>query len=143
MKEALQRARKDGFFGTEDESKNYSEVSESGLVFFNPKSGVEIALAVNSAFPLTNNPFFNINESEDDIMFLLMSDEMSTELALYSIENCKSDLTFYKDGIGKTYIKDIDFLLRFWKKNNYFAKPSITYTGQNSEYRVGKGESHP
>lgn len=128
--EAKQRARKDGFFGTEEEHKDYSEVSDTSLVFFNPKSGLEIALAVNCAFPLPNNPFFNIEDSENDIMFLLISDEMSTELAMFCIDNCKSNLPFFKEGAGKRYLDDIDFLLRFWKKDNYFAKPSITYTGR-------------
>ena len=99
-------------------------------MFFNSKSGVEIALAVNCAFPLPNNPFFNIEHSEDDVMLLLVSDEMSTELALFCIDNCKNDLPFFSEGIGKMYLRNIDFLLRFWKKDNYYAKPSITYTGQ-------------
>ncbi len=137
--EAKQRAKNDGFFGTEEDPKNYSEVSETGLVFFNPKSGVEIALAVNSAFPLPNNPFFSVEESEDDIMLLLISDEMSTELAMFCIDNCKSDLPFFNEGIGKRYLDDIDFLLRFWKKDTYFTKPSITYTGQDKLPTGGKG----
>ena len=131
--EAKQRAIKEGFFGTEEDHKYYGEVSDTGLVFFNPKSGVEIALAVNSAFPLPNNPFFNVEDSEDDIMFLLISDEISTELALYCIDNCKNNLPFFNDSTGKIYLKDIDFLLRFWKKNNYYAKPSITFTGQEEK----------
>ena len=128
--EAKLRARKDGFFGTKSEHNDYSEVSETGLVFFNPNSGVEIALSVNCAFPLPTNPFFDIEHSEDDLMFLLISDEMSTELALFCIDNCKNHLPFFNEGIGKVYLEDIDFLLRFWKKNNYYSKPSITYTGQ-------------
>lgn len=130
IEEAKQRARKEGFFGTEEKPKDYSKVSETGLVFFNPKSGVEIALAVNSAFPLPNNPFFDAAHSEDDIMSVLISDEMSTELALFCIDNCKKELPFFGEGIGKLYLKNIDFLLRFWKRENYYAKPSITYTGQ-------------
>ncbi len=131
--QARKRMRKDGYFGDGDENDNkadFSEVSETGLVFFNTKSGVEIALDVNNAFPLSNNPYFNIEESEDDIMKLLVSEEMSTELAKYCIDNCKSDLAFFNGGAGKIYLKDIDFLLRFWKKENYHSKPSVTYTGQ-------------
>ncbi|MCD6598123.1 MAG: DUF3843 family protein [Bacteroidales bacterium] len=130
IEEAKQRSREDGFFGTEEEHNDYSEVSETGLVFFNPKSGVEIALAVNCAFPLPNNPFFEAERSEDDIMILLISEEMSTELAMYCIDNCKTRLPFFNEGVGKMYLEDIDFLLRFWKKNNYHSKPSVTYTGQ-------------
>ncbi len=130
IEEAKQRARNDGFFGTNDEKRDFTKVADAGLVFFNPKSGVEIALSVNSAFPLPNNPFFDIEQSTDDIMFLLISDEMSTELALFCIDNCKKNLPFFNEGIGKLYLKDIDFLLRFWKRANYHAKPSITFTGK-------------
>lgn len=130
IEEAKLRARKDGFFSKEKELKDLSNVSDTGLVFYNPKTGVEIALGVNSAFPLPNNPFYNAEKSDDDIMSLLLSDEMSTELALFCIDNCKKDLPFFSEGVGKMYLKDIDFLLRFWKKENYYAIPSITFVGK-------------
>jgi len=130
IKEAKERSRKDGFFGIENEPKNYSEVSETGLAFFNPKSGSEIALAVNSAFPLPNNPYFEEAFNEDHIMRLLTDKSISAELAMFCIDNCKTELPFFNNGVGKRYLNDIDFLLRFWKKDNYHAKPSITFTGQ-------------
>lgn len=131
-KQAKIRAKKEGYFGDKDnETLNFTKTSETGLIFFNPNSGGEIALDVNNAFPLNNNPFFKVKESEDDIMHVLMSEEMSTELAKYCLDNCKTELSFFKEGIGKKYLDDIDFLLRFWKKENYHSKPSITYTGQN------------
>ncbi len=131
--EAQQRARKDGFLGTKNNHVNFSEVSETGLVFFNPKSGGEIALDVNNAFPLSHNPLFEIEHSEDDIMHLLMSEEISTELAMYCIDNCKTELPFFNEGVGKFYLNDMDFLLRFWKRKNYHSRPSITYTGKNEK----------
>ncbi len=131
-KREKKRAKKEGYIGDKDNSRfDFSEISETGLFFFNPNSGGEIALDVNSAFPLNNNPYFDVKESENNIMHLLMSEEMSTELAKYCIDNCKTDLPFFKEGVGKKYLDDIDFLLRFWKKENYHSKPSITYTGQN------------
>ncbi|MDA3891499.1 MAG: DUF3843 family protein [Salinivirgaceae bacterium] len=128
---AKQSAKDDGFFGTEDKHRDFTEVSESALVFFNPQSGAEVALAVNSAFPDKNNPFFNSNESEDHIMRLLLAEELSKELVMYCIDNYKSALPFFNEYEGEMYLKDIDFLLRFWKKNNYHAKPSVTFTGGN------------
>lgn len=62
-----------------------------------------------------------------------MSEEMSTELAMYCIDNCKTSLSFFKEGINKKYLDDIDFLLRFWKRENYHSKPSITYMGKGEE----------
>ena len=103
------------------------------MAFFNPKSGGEIALAVNSAFPLPNNPYFEEESSEDHIMRLLMDESLSIELAMYCIDNCKIELPFLNKGVGKMYLDDIDFLLRFWKKNNYHTKPSITFTGQDEK----------
>jgi hypothetical protein len=128
--EAKKRVRQDGFFGGEEDHRDFTEVSETALVFFNPKSGVEFAFAVNSAFPMDNNPFFEPEQSEDSIMRLLVSEEVSTELAMYCIDNCKSKLPFFSGGIGKLYLKDLDFLLRFWKKDNYHSKPSITFAGK-------------
>lgn len=129
-KEARQRAKNDGFFGIEEEPKDFSEVSETAIVFFNPKSGVEIALAVNSAFPDTNNPFYNEEESTEHIKRLLLEKDLSTELVMYCIDNYKTKLQFFQEGEGKMYLKDIDFILRFWKKNDYWAKPTITFTGK-------------
>ena len=126
--EATKRAREDGYFGTEENHRIYSDVSETALVFFNPKSGAEIALGVNSAFPLPNNPYFDIKQSDDDTLFLLVSEELSKELVLYCIDNCKDKLPFFKEDTGKKYLEDIDFLLRFWKKGTYYTKPAITFT---------------
>ena len=130
--EAKQRAREDGFFGNENETNDFSEVSESGLVFFNPKSGAEIALGVNSAFPEKNNPFYNKNESEEHIMRLFSAEELSKELAIYCVNNFKKDLTFFKSAEGNLYLDNLDFLLRFWKRGNYFSKPTITFTGKEN-----------
>ncbi|MCU4176583.1 DUF3843 family protein [Carboxylicivirga sp. N1Y90] len=127
--EAKQRARNDGFLGSEHEKKDFSRVSESGLVFFNPKSGVEIALAVNSAFPIKNNPYFNESESEEHIIRLFFTEGLSTELTMYCIDNFKHELKFFETVEGKMYLDNIDFLLRFWKRGNYHTKPSITFTG--------------
>lgn len=132
--DARARTKSDGFFGRKDnESIDFEQSAETGLFFFNPKSGGEIALDVNNAFPLKNNPFFDIEDSENDIMHVLISEQISTELAMFCINNCKSDLPFFTEDIGKEYLKDIDFLLRFWKMENYHTKPSITFTGRNSK----------
>jgi hypothetical protein len=129
IEEANQRIKSDGFNAKNDESLDFHEVSESGLLFFNPKSGIEIALAVNSAFPHPDNPYFEKDNSEMHIMRLLIDESISAELAMYCIDNFKRKLPFFKKGDGKAYLDDIDFLLRFWKKDNYHAKPEITYAG--------------
>jgi hypothetical protein len=58
-----------------------------------------------------------------------MDESISTELAMYCINNCKKNLPFFSEGGGKKYLNDIDFLLRFWKKESYHSKPSVTLVG--------------
>lgn len=130
---ALKKAQQHSYVSNDKEKTDFSDVSESGLVFFNPKSGVEIALDINSAFPQPQNPFFDIEESNIDVLSLLASDEFSKELAMYCVDNFKKVLPFFNKENGHVYLKDIDFLLRFWKRGSYFSKPTITYaTTENS-----------
>ncbi len=107
---------------------NLSEDGGSALMFFNPKSGVDIVLNNNSAFPSKENPFFVKKDSYEDVLYLLMSDQCSTELAMYCIDNYKTVLPFFTSDIGAKYLLDIDFLLRFWKTENYHTFPSLTIT---------------
>lgn len=111
----------------ENKFNNLSEVAETGLVFFNPKSGIEIALGINSAFPLPNNPYFKEKDSDEQILNLLMNKNYSTELVRFCIDHCKNQLPFFKEGVGEKYLEDLDFLLRFWKSNKYKAQASAAY----------------
>jgi len=128
IKETKQEIRQKGFDSKSQNHINYSEVSDSAIIFFNPKSGIEIALAVNSAFPLPENPYFNKNYSKESMKILLFSQDISPELVMFCIDNCKNDLPFFIDGPGKILLPDIDFLLRFWKKESYHANPALNYT---------------
>jgi len=130
---ARERSRKDGFVDKEYQPVNYSEISETGLVFFNPKSGCEIVFNVNSAFPLPNNPYFEEELSDEHMMRLLMDQSISAELVMFCIEHCTKESPFFKTIIGKNYFDDLDFLLRFWKSDQYFTKPAVTLFGTNKK----------
>lgn len=125
--EAKQRVRQDGFTGSEEISIDFTEIAESGLVFFNPEGGIEIAINMNNAFPIANNVYFN-EFDEDDAIFVLKSEQFSKELAMFCIDHSK-DLPFFKIGFGKLFLDNLDFLMRFWKKASYFSKPQITTVG--------------
>lgn len=127
---AKKRSRDEGFFGKEDQTIDFSKDSETGLVFFNPNSGIEIALNVNAAFPLPHNPYFKEEDSEEHLIGLMMNESFSGDLVVYCIDNCKDKLRFFKTGVGKKYLENIDFLLRFWKLKNYFSEPSVTPIGK-------------
>jgi hypothetical protein len=130
--ESSQRSKKEGFIGKDDIKVDFETESDSVLLYFNAKSGLEIAMEVNSAFPMSNNPYFDIEKSEESIMRLFMAEHISTELCQFCIENFRNELPFLKEGIGQLYLKDIDFLLRFWKKEHYFSIPQITYIGNEN-----------
>lgn len=133
---AKQRATDDGLLDTHDLHLDFPKETETGLVFFNPKRGCETALDVNSAFPMSSNPYFEEEDSEEHVMNLLTDESLSTELVLFCIDNCKTKLSFFTNDSGKRYLDDIDFLLRFWKKDNYHSIPAITFTGQNEDTAI-------
>ena len=122
--------KNEGLLGYSESFSNLSEYPDTGLIFFNPKSGIEMAMWVNSAFPDSSNPYFKEEESNDDVMQLLIDESISPELVMYCIDNYKNKLFFFDDIIGKKYLENIDFLLRFWKNENYFTKPTISYIGE-------------
>ncbi len=127
IKEADKRAKQDGFFGFDKDLENNIDKSETALAFFNPNSGLEIANYVNSAFPLLINPYFNEADSDNHVARLLLDESYSTELTMYCIDLCKTRLSFFNKGIEKEYLKDIDFLLRFWKNDNYHSSSAVTH----------------
>ncbi len=133
IEKSRQMARNEGFFGGEEDSAIDFGRAESGLVFFNPKSGVEIALNVNSAFDMPNNPFYKIEDSNDHILGLFRSTEMSTELSLFYLDNLMAKLNIPKGNEREIDFQVFDFLLRFWKNEYYLTKPSVTFIGDSEE----------
>lgn len=132
--DALKRTREAGYFGNKKKTNvGLDEKGDNALVFFNPKSGMEIALNFNDVLPFKNNPWYNPDAMESDILDLFISEETSKELSEFCIKHCRNKLKFFINGFGKLVLNDIDFLLRFWKRNNYYAKPSVTAIGKNKD----------
>lgn len=129
--EAKGRARREGYFGAKVKNAHFEDSEEHALVFFNPKSGAEIALTIISAFPDDQNQFYNEEESKDHLIYLLLSEELSPELVRFCIENYKDKLPLFKQSAGKLYLENLDFILRFSKRKNYHTTPQIALTGKN------------
>ena len=128
--ESRQRAKNDGFFGKEKKERDFTEIAETSLAFFNVKSGLELAFNLNSAFPLPGNPYFNVFESGESFYNMLESTQISTELVMFCVEHCKHELPFFKEENGQRDLENIDFLLRFWKKEFYHTKAGLTVVGK-------------
>lgn len=89
-----------------------------------------MAFNFNQSLPFKNNPWYNSELDGSEILDLFISEETSKELVEYCIKQCKTKLPFFKTELGKLHLKDIDFLLRFWKRETYFSEPAITLTGK-------------
>jgi len=123
---AENRARADGYFGSKNSFEEFEE--EATIVFFNVNQGIEFYVDVIGAFPDERNPFF-VEEIKEDVTHILMADNCSTEIAHFMIDNYKDKLDYFKNDPYKSYLEDLDFLLRFWKTSNYFTESNLVLTG--------------
>lgn len=98
-----------------------------GLAFFNPKGGIEFLFENNSAFPMDNNPYFDPKSSSEHLQFLLISPLASVEMIDYCLLHCKDKLPIFSSPIGTVFLEHKDFLLRFWKRGNYYPKQSLVF----------------
>lgn len=125
-KQTLKKLKNKGLVKWEDdETQNFSDIADTGLVFFNPNRGLEVAFSINSAFPFPNNRYYKEEKSKEHVTRLLFSDSFSPELAKFCVDNCKDKLDFFKSPIGETIYDNLDFFLRFWKKDNYHSVPLV------------------
>jgi hypothetical protein len=131
--DSKQRARKEGLIGTDNDWPILNSETDLAQIYFNRKSGLEIAVNLQNAFPLPNNPNFNIDESEEDVLQVLTSNSISKELAEYCVEIGKDQIPFFKTDTAKVYLDDLDFILRFWKKQAYYSIPQVSFTGLNDK----------
>ncbi len=127
---ALSRAKADSYFGKETTLLESDSDDEGVVVYFNPKSGLEIYTDVLNAFPDKNNPFFS-KENPQEVTYLLLDNGFSTEFTYHFINTYKKKLKFFKSEINKNYLENIDFLMRFWKKDAYETQSKLVLTGKN------------
>lgn len=122
--EAIKRQKDKGYLNHEQGSFEM-ESDENVLLFFNPNTGIEMYNDICSIFPDKENPFYD-TEDRIAIKMFLFSDIYPKELVVFFVENYASKLIFFKKDIGEKYLKDLDFLQRFWRPENYFSKPYVT-----------------
>lgn len=137
---ARQRARKEGLLSLNNKKDFFNKEDESGLIFFNPISGLEIILGLNAAFPLDHNPYYDDNDHSNIVMSsnaLLMTPNGSAELVKAWLSKCQKNLGHLSSDKGKSILENLDFLLRFWKKQNYWSRPMINYVGKTVEQEGG------
>jgi hypothetical protein len=104
------------------------EKNENIAVFFNPISGVEMFQeGVVNCLSDKNNPYY-ANDSFD-LFNLILSGSISVEFVDYVIKNNIINLSldgFNNKNMFNIIMDNLDFLLRFYRKNQYFSVPQIT-----------------
>lgn len=128
-----ERAKQDGYFG--ENSNGFEEfdtnLDEEAIIFFNPKTGLEIDLYLASIFPDKDNPFY-FETTRNTIVDLIVSPEYSKELASFFIKEYKSECEeMLKEEPLKSYLEHLDFIFRFGKYNTYSKQPNIITTGKS------------
>jgi predicted house-cleaning noncanonical NTP pyrophosphatase (MazG superfamily) len=126
------RTKADGYFGNTAKEDPLEGEDKVFVVYFNPKSGIEFYDDIINAFPDERNSFFT-EESREDVQYILMSATCSTEFTNYFVEHYKDRLDYFKSEPYKSYLNDLDFLLRFWKKDNYHTKSTVVLTGKDGQ----------
>lgn len=129
IEEADARSRQQGFDPDQSRTDFEGDSDQEAMVFFNPQRGLEINFEVNSAFPLPNNPYYDPSKRSRHTFRLFMKTEVSPQLVNFCLDNCGNDLSDFISEYEQKYLPDLDFLLRFWKKEDYHVEPSVTFIG--------------
>jgi len=97
-------------------------------IFFNSNSGIEIYReSVVSCMPDKNNPYYF--HEEFDLCDLITIKSFSKEFIFYVIENKLINICiaeYENPDMFSIIMKNLDFLLRFYRRSQYFSKPEIT-----------------
>ncbi len=101
--------------------------NENWYLFFNPASGIELANSFNDLIPDKDNPNYEKEYDWDHAMDLLTGKSYSKEFIEYLVDNYEIEgFQFPGKTSGDMLLQNLDFMLRFWKRKNYYAKPHLT-----------------
>ena len=105
---------------------NFSN-AENVVVYFNPKSGLELYPNIALDIKAEGNPFFE-ELSEDALFALVYNSDYSTEfyhesIKLLLLKNSLKDIDLY----NQFTFDEFDFLKRFYSSNGYKSKPHMYF----------------
>ncbi len=106
---------------------NPNDVEEASLVFFDSKKGITSVDGINDLFLVKENSSYNENDYKSLFLSLLMNKTISDELVKYYIENYSNVLNFYGEYLEEVITPDLDFLLRFYKVEEYHNVAQIVF----------------
>jgi hypothetical protein len=93
----------------------------SGMIFFNRESGIQMAFGFNDLVPDPGNTWYRKDETGNETMRLLYSSYISGDWMHYMVNNYDiPGLDFPGEGGRELLMKNLDFMLRFWKRKGYY-----------------------
>ncbi|MBN2486514.1 MAG: DUF3843 family protein [Bacteroidales bacterium] len=99
------------------------------LLFFNKNAGIEMLFGYNMVVDDRKNPFFEKDYPEEELLDLLVSEHAGGDLLRYLLER-KLIKEFRFPGEGNALLmKNLGFMLYFYKRQNYTGTPNITIMG--------------
>jgi len=122
LEKSIERAKSKGYFGGNEEKINLENSMDAAVLFCSRSRGIEIAPNVCSAFQVKENRFFNESDFEDSVNLLIHSSAVSKELTLYWFNNFSDKFTFLMNEENKYLTENLDFIMRFYKGENYHPK---------------------
>ena len=95
------------------------------VIFFNPHTGMEFYPDIARYISVEENPYFDKN-ADTNIEELFLNERVSSDFIRFLIENQLIEIESISGAQGFHYVlTDGDFLLRYWKKERYIAKPVL------------------
>ena len=101
------------------------EDMEDIVMFFNHHSGTELYPDLASAVNEPRNPYYKRGETVD-IQSLVTAKSISPEFLKYLIDNQLITFIQEKEMDDRTIIENLDFLMRYFKQEDYFSEPRVT-----------------
>ncbi len=127
--QSKKRLRKDGFFGPDNnELKFESESYTPKMIWFNPKSGPEVIFGFNNFINDKENKDYDPNFDSQTGIQLIAHPHISADFVFFLIESYHlQNVKFGNEQTeDHTAMDNLDFLLRFYKNENYHTFQNIT-----------------
>lgn len=97
-------------------------------LYFGTKN-IDFVRGLASAFPVDYNPYFRPELAKEHFGGLLFTEEGSAEVACHVLELARDKFSFLNEEPYLSTIHNLDFVLRFYKRENYAQRSGVVEVG--------------
>ena len=96
------------------------------LAWFNQEAGLEFLYGFNEVIPDKKNPWYKREARFAEVIYLLIADSSSADLTRFLLSSYDMPQPYFPGEGGLQLMKDnFDFILRFYKKDEYHSSPRL------------------